>query len=549
MQTTHNRTKRLFMFVLTVVLLSSGLIAMQSLVQAQCGAIDAVFVIDDTSSMGGALNNIKNDLNNILNDIEKSSKGDYRLALVTFKDNVTVREAFAASNRASITPKILALTAGGGDRIPEASDEALNTVINALAASGRPQVGDFTPAFRDRAFKMVILITDAVPGGFDDLYTVGVDDVRAHAIALQAKDKNIKLSAIYVPTWAEDTAQVKPIMQDYATTTAGFYLETAQDGTGTAAAIRTIISGCGSTSTTPVVGVGIPSEVKTGSVLFYNLYTSDIAKPHLENSQINITNIDEERPVIVRVFWVDSVTGIPTDTFVCIPPTRHVNLSASEIDPGVTGYVVVMAVGLDGVPIKFNSLIGSVYVKLKTGHQAILNAVSFAALADQPVSYNDGDETVQLKFDGVKYDLSPRVLNVDNFPSPLDGNSTILVVNKFGGDLTKTNPVGTFGNLTAVFYNDAEKPFNVALPALAAQTRNEIKDGYPRVIPRFTLTITQGHTGWMRFNAGDGASIMGATLSYHPTAPRNGGKNLRQVALMDIESYLISVTAPEISCS
>ena len=544
MHTTHNRT--FLMLIITALLFGGGLLTLPSEAQAQCGALDVAFVIDDTASMGGSLSNIKADLNNILNDIQRASGNDYRLSLVTFKDNVTVREAFAANNRDSISAKILTLTADGGDQVPEASDEALNTVVNALTASGRPQIGDFTPAFRDRAYKMIILITDAVPGGFDNIYAVGIDDVRAHTIALQAKDKNIKLSAIYVPTYAEDSPKVRPIMQDYATTTAGFFLETAQNGTGTAAAIRTIITGCGSTSTTPTVGVGIPSELKPGSVLFYNLYTSDPAKPHQENTQINITNTDEDRPAIAHLFWVDSVTGLPTDTFICLAPGRHVNLRASEMDPGVTGFLVVVAVDLNGVPIKLNTMIGSAYVKLKTGHQAVMNAISFAALANVPVTHTSGEATVQLKFDGTSYDLSPRVLTIDNFPSPLDGSSTLLVINRFGGDLTKQTPVEPFGNVPAVFYNDMEKAVNVTLPASACQTRNELKDGYPRVIPRFTLQITAGHTGWMRFNAGTGASIMGATLTYNPTSVRNGGKNLRQVALMDIETYTIPVTAPSV---
>ncbi len=544
MNTTHNRT--FLMLIITVLLFSGGLLSLTSAAQAQCGALDVAFVIDDTASLGGSLSNIKADLNNILNDIQKASGNDYRLSLVTFKDNVTVREAFAPNNRDSIAAKILALTADGGDQVPEASDEALNTVVNALTASGRPQVGDFTPGFRDRAYKMIILITDAVPGGFDNIYAVGVDDVQAHAIALQAKDKNIKLSAIYVPTYAEDSPKVRPIMQDYATTTAGFFLETAQNGTGTAAAIRTIITGCGSTSTTPTVGVGIPSELKAGSVLFYNLYTSDPTRPHQENTQINLTNTDEDRPAIAHLFWVDSVSGLPTDTFVCLAPGRHINLQASDFDPGVTGYLVVVAVDLNGVPIKLNTLIGTAYVKMKSGHQAVMNAISFAALANAPVTHNEGEDTVELKFDGTRYDMSPRVLTIDNFPSPLDGGSTLLVINRFGGDLTKQTPVEPFGNVPAVFYNDAEKAVNVTLPASACQTRNELKDGYPRVIPRFTLQITQGHTGWMRFSAGTGASIMGATLTYNPTSVRNGGKNLRQVALMDIETYTIPVTVPSV---
>ncbi len=547
MQTTHTRTHWTLCVLLTMLIFGSGLIALPSPAQAQCGAMDVAFVIDDTSSLQGSLDNIKAELNTILNDIQKASNNDYRLSLVTFKDDVTVRVNFSDQNRDEITAQILALTASGGTRIPEASDEALNTVINTLSASGRLQNGDFTTAFRDKAFKLIILLTDAPPAGFDDFYTPGVDDKNAHAFAEQAKTKNIKISAIYLPTFPEDTAVIKPIMQDYATTTAGFYLETSQNGIGTAAAIKTIIAGCGSTTTVPTVGDGIPSDDKAGSVLFYNLYASDSAKPNLENTLINITNTSEDKSVIVRMFFVDSVSCRPADFFVCIPAGHHRNLLASEYDPGNKGYVVAIAVGTDGHPVKFNHLIGSMNVKLKTGHQAHLSAIAFGALADAPGEPDEFEETTALNFNGLKYDFSPRVLSIQNFASPADAN-TILVVNRFGGNLTNMRSVGVFGTLSAVFYNDVERAFNVGLNGGLCQSRNELKDGYPRVFPRFSLLLTTGRTGWMRFSASDGAGIVGAALTYSPNTLRNGGTNLHQVALMDRESFVMLVTAPPITC-
>lgn len=547
MQTTHTRTPWTLCLFFTLLIFGSGLMALSSPAQAQCGAMDVAFVIDDTSSLQGSLDNIKAELNAILNDIQKASNNDYRLSLVTFKDDVTVRVNFADQNRDAITAQILALTASGGSRIPEASDEAMNTVINTLAASGRPQNGDFTTAFRDKAFKVIILLTDAPPAGFDDVYTPGVDDKNAHAFAEQAKNKNIKISAIYLPTFPEDTAVIKPIMQDYATTTAGFYLETNQNGTGTAAAIKTIIAGCGSTTTVPTVGQGIPNDAKAGSVLFYNLYASDISRPNLENSLINITNTSADKSVIVRVFFVDSISCRPMDIFVCIPAGHHRNLLASEYDPGNKGFVVAIAVGADGHPIKFNSLIGSTNVKMKTGHQAHLSAIAYSALVDVPGEYDEFEETSTLNFNGLKYDFSPRVLSIQNFASPVDAN-TLLVVNRFGGNLTNRQAVGVFGGLAAVFYNDVERAFNVGLNGSVCQSRNELKDGYPRVQPLFSRILTTGRTGWMRFSASDGAGIAGATLTYSPNTLRNGGTNLHQVAMMDRESYVIEVKAPPVTC-
>ena len=72
-----------------------------------CGPIDLVFVIDTTGSMGGALDSVDAELAGLLRSIETASGGDYRLALVTFKDDVTVNESFGTRNRTSIASKIL----------------------------------------------------------------------------------------------------------------------------------------------------------------------------------------------------------------------------------------------------------------------------------------------------------------------------------------------------------------------------------------------------------------------------------------------------------
>ncbi|MGH2402405.1 MAG: hypothetical protein ACRDE6_06805, partial [Candidatus Limnocylindria bacterium] len=106
------------------------------------------------------------------------------------------------------------------------------------------QNGDFDGVFRAAAVKIVILVTDALPGGFDDTFTAGVDDVNAHARALEAAGAGILISAIYVPTDGSDAAEAA-IMMDYATTTGGAFIETNADGTGTANAIASIIENCG----------------------------------------------------------------------------------------------------------------------------------------------------------------------------------------------------------------------------------------------------------------------------------------------------------------
>lgn len=233
---------------LFVLLLSAGQFASRETARAdhvpECGPMDVAFVIDDTGSMLGALANVSAGLASIMTDIDHASGGDYQLAVVSFKDTIVIHEVFSAGNAAAASADIAALVATGGGAAAEASDEALNTVVNALPAAGRPQNVDFTPAYRAAALKIAILVTDAPPGGFDDTYTPGVDDVNAHQVALDAAGDEILISAIFVPTTGDYAGQAA-VMMDYAATTGGDYIMTNADGSGTAAAIQDIIEACG----------------------------------------------------------------------------------------------------------------------------------------------------------------------------------------------------------------------------------------------------------------------------------------------------------------
>ncbi|MBA4181645.1 MAG: hypothetical protein C0506_13725, partial [Anaerolinea sp.] len=233
--------------LLLVFLVPTGTPARSALAQTNgpvCGPMDVAFIIDDTGSMGGALSNVNSELASILGDIATASGNDYRLALVSFKDNITVRDNFAANNAAVVGPHITALFPFGGSGEPEASDEALNTVVNTLPSAGRPQNIDFTPAYRAGALKLAIVVTDARPGGFDDTFTAGADDVHAHTVATQAAALGIKVSGIHVP--GGFMATTAAVLMDYASTTGGLYRLTAPDGTGAGQAIKDIIAACGS---------------------------------------------------------------------------------------------------------------------------------------------------------------------------------------------------------------------------------------------------------------------------------------------------------------
>ncbi|GHG61891.1 hypothetical protein GCM10012319_00150 [Comamonas sp. KCTC 72670] len=207
----------------------------------ECGPLDVVFAIDDTGSMGGSLNAIKASFLNLLSQIQASSNGDYRLGLVTFKDDVTVRVDLGAGNDALMNAEINNLTAFGGAREPEASDEALNTVIHNLVA--RPfQNGAFTGVWRTGARKVVVLVTDNLPGGFNDNYSAG--NALASAMAQSAANNDIRIHAVYVPTWGGQNPVIAGIMQNYATVSQGAYRVTQPDGSDVGLAVQDFLSDC-----------------------------------------------------------------------------------------------------------------------------------------------------------------------------------------------------------------------------------------------------------------------------------------------------------------
>ncbi|MDQ2583411.1 vWA domain-containing protein [Saccharothrix yanglingensis] len=211
---------------------------------SKCGPLDVAFVLDDTGSMGGAIANLKTGINSIVNDVVTASGGDYQFGLVTFKDNVTIHNDLAPGNAAAVTNYVTnTLAAGGGGGEPEASDEALNTVVNNRAAAGRPQNVDFNGTWRSNAMKFVVLVTDARPGGFDDAHGA-VDVANAAQWANDALGKGIKISPVHVPTSPAFTPVITPIMQNYATTTGGVFTQTTATGAGTADAIRKLLSDC-----------------------------------------------------------------------------------------------------------------------------------------------------------------------------------------------------------------------------------------------------------------------------------------------------------------
>src|SRR6185436_19230558 len=143
------------------------------------------------------------------------------------------------------------------------------------------------------------------------------------------------------------------------------------------------------------------SDQKQGSVLVYNLYTSGATSGNSQNTRINITNTSTSSGVAVHLFFVAEGCSI-ADSFICLTATQTATFLASDVDPGVTGYIVAFAADGNGCPLAFNWLIGDEYVKFTTGHAANLGAEAFAALFNGTLPGCDANSTTaSIDFNGV----------------------------------------------------------------------------------------------------------------------------------------------------
>jgi hypothetical protein len=308
---------------------------------------------------------------------------------------------------------------------------------------------------------------------------------------------------------------------------------------------------CG-TINCPVVGPGFPfnaaspmSDQRAGSVLIYNIYTS-ATDPTRQNTRLSITNVDPGRSANVHLFFVDGASCSVADSYLCLTPNQTTSFLASDLDPGTTGYVISIATDATGCPVNFNFLIGDEYVKFASGHAANLGAQAIAALAGGLPFCDQNSSTATLSFDGISYAMVPRVLALDNLPSRADGNDTLLVVNRVGGNLA--TGASTLGTLFGIFYNDTENSLSFSVTG-TCQLRNSLSNNFPRTTPRLEQFIPAGRSGWMKLYSQSDFGLTGAAINFNADAGTNAnafnqGHNLHALTLTSAAGYTIPVFPP-----
>ncbi|MDX2041335.1 MAG: lamin tail domain-containing protein [Acidobacteriota bacterium] len=306
----------------------------------------------------------------------------------------------------------------------------------------------------------------------------------------------------------------------------------------------------------PAVGPGLAipaasesSDQKAGSVLVFPIYSSIGTSQTRENTRFNLTNIEPTRRIAVHLFFVQDDSASVADAYVCLTPNQTTSFLAADLDPDVAGYLIAIAVDeRTGCPINFNFLIGDEFVKLNSGHAANLAAIAFSALTGAAPACDNVSVTAEVRFDGVSYNAAPRVLAVDSIASAVDGNSTLLVVDRIGGNLG--TGVSTVGQLFGILYDDAEHAYSFERSTTRRQFRAILSSNdFPRTVPRFTTVIPAGRTGWMKFWRDDDGGIVGAAINFNPntlasSSAFNQGHNLHHLTLTTNSIFIVPVFPP-----
>ena len=256
---------------------------------------------------------------------------------------------------------------------------------------------------------------------------------------------------------------------------------------------------------------GVVSDQKAGSILIFNIYTSDATDIENQNTKFAITNTAYLTSVSVQVFMIDSLSGAAASFSFCLTQSQTISFESVDLDPNTEGYAIVVAIDSNGAPLLHNHLVGDLYIKFSSGHQAGLGAVAVAAKSVPAVS--SGDSQVDLDFNGTGYDRLPLTLAIDNVPSRVNNNETILFINRAGGDLS--TGVTEIGNMFGLLFNDAEVAHSFSLYSARSQFKITLNANNPRTTPRFMTVVPDGRSGWLKIYSVQNRAIIGAMLNFN----------------------------------
>ena len=174
------------------------------------------------------------------------------------------------------------------------------------------------------------------------------------------------------------------------------------------------------------------------------------------------------------------------------------------------------------------------------------SASSRCSLAGGLPACDGNSVTATIAFDGIAYNYTPRTLAMSSVGSRADGNDTLLILNRIGGNLGIG--ASTLGTLFGILYDDSENSLSFSVSG-NCQLRNSLSNNFPRTAPRFEQFIPAGRTGWMRIFSQSDIGLTGAAVNFNANASAsagafNQGHNLHALTLTSAASYVMPVFPP-----
>jgi uncharacterized repeat protein (TIGR01451 family) len=278
------------------------------------------------------------------------------------------------------------------------------------------------------------------------------------------------------------------------------------------------------------------SDQKPGSVLVFPYYTSTIGGG--ADTRLTITHTGGGTGLnYVHLFLIDGASCQAGDFFLCLTPGASFSFTASDYDPGLTGYALAVAVNAQGIPIRNNALIGNAFVN-SLQFADTYGAEAFAANSDAVAVVADG--AARMFFDHLGYDGVPNQFAVE-VQSPLDAPGQQVVTASLNGDINRSQLNGASQIGTGLVINGNEKPTGSFVNWLTGgcQIVATINAGSPRVAGGMNTIIPRSQTGTILLNVGGAVGLVMTPR----TAPWNGIRTLHKTRVA-VRTITIPVFAP-----
>lgn len=308
-------------------------------------------------------------------------------------------------------------------------------------------------------------------------------------------------SARWIVDWTAPATDVGPITF-YAT---GNQADNNNNSSGDQIYLTQAVSVRGSAPPPAAAPTTLP-----GSLLVFPLFSSSATNPRAHNTRFSLTNQHATDAVTVHLYFVDGSDGATQHAVLRLGPQQTTSLLASDYDPGLTGYLLALAVNEStGCPRQFNELLGEALIKLGNGYAANLTAESFflhTAFACAP-----GATQAELRFDGRQYSQAPRVVAVAQLAG---AGETWLALMRWGGALGTPLQSGA-----GVLYDAQVRPFGFTFSHPQPQLLRVLANGFPDTTPAFPTLLPTGSSGWLKLWLDTEAGLLGAVLQTSGNSP------------------------------